>query len=150
MKSRKISTAILACALTLVGAGAASAATGPTGSGNAALMQYQEESNAVVEPPAPAAQVQSTTPPSATAEPSQTPAATAPAEPKQSATPPSTPPSSASITPVANVEPAAPVATSSRTSLPFTGYAVIPIALGGLALMTIGAVTLLQTRRRNH
>jgi hypothetical protein len=56
------------------------------------------------------------------------------------------------VTPVSNAPAAAaPVAqVASTRTLPFTGFAVVPVALGGLALIALGLALRFQTRRRHE
>ncbi len=155
----RTSAAVMAAGLTLMGGGTAAAATGAADSGVASAAQYQPENTGTVPvtPPTsttpsetpPATTTPSETPPTTTANaPSESPASTTPTEtpsrtthavPSES-TPPTTPP-------VAATTAQAPVAETSASSLPFTGYDIVPVAIGGLALLAMAGLLYRRGRR---
>jgi hypothetical protein len=157
MRARTFAAALTA-ALMFLGGGTAAATTGAAGSGIAAAVQYQPEDTGTVPvtPPAetpraqtpPAVTAESTAPPVTTTTPATT--ATTPTEPRpkpreDKPQTPSTPEGTPTTVSVAQETPATPVAESS--SLPFTGFDLVPIAIAGLALLALGAALRHHARR---
>jgi cytoskeletal protein RodZ len=153
MAPRTTSAVLLATALLLGSAGVAGATTGAAGTGSPAAVQYQPETTGqtpvtppVDTPPADTPPVVTTTAPSASAPVTPvTPTKHTHEVPSKSSPTSTTPASTAdAVTPAADVQPSA--AADSPSSLPFTGFDVLPIALGGLLLLGLGLVVRLRAR----
>jgi hypothetical protein len=146
-----MSAAVVAAGLSLICAGPAAATEGAAGSGIAAAVQYQPEDTGsvpVTPPVTTTTPSTSTTPTEASVTPPPVTTATTPATPSQA---PSTPaptkhttphaaPSAPANEPVAQTPAATPVEQAGPSTLPFTGYDLIPVALIGLALLAMGAL----------
>ncbi|MCW3008761.1 MAG: hypothetical protein JWP17_3387 [Solirubrobacterales bacterium] len=164
MAPRTTSAVILATAL-LGCSGVASATTGVSGSGSPAGVQYQPEQTGqvpVVPPtdtppppdaPAPAAEAPiatpaaapSVSPPATVKTPTRHPHAVPSKVPAATQTPVSGEPAPAAEGPVA-VPIASVTAAEQPATLPFTGFDVVPVAIGGLALLCLGLVVRRRTR----
>jgi protein TonB len=92
-----------------------------------------------VTPPAPE------TPPTNTVPSTQPPAPEQTPKPGQEKSTPSTPQQTPAAHPVAQTTPVQ--TPTSASSLPFTGYDIVPVAIGGLALLALGAVLHRKGRR---
>jgi hypothetical protein len=156
----RTSAAALAAGLTLISAAPAGATTGAAGSGIASAVQYQPETSGSVPvtppeqtpPPTVSAEASAqppTTTPLPTAQVATTPVTTTPATqtPPAKTTPAAAPSAAPTNVPVAQTTAAAAPAQSSASSLPFTGYDLVPVALAGLALLALGAVLRHHGRR---
>lgn len=158
----RTTAAVLAAGLTLLGGGTASAATGAAGSGIAADVQYQPENTGTVPvtpPPAEtpaetpiatsaesAAPPETTTPPVVTTTTSSSTPAQEPQEHGDKATP-KEPSQSPATAPAAAATPKATPVVESSSSLPFTGFDLVPVAIAGLALLALGAAMRRHGRR---
>ena len=133
MKSRLTILAMLVAGMLLSTTGAGLAVSGLTSQGDAGLAQYGEAT-----PPPPTA-----APPAAGAPaPAPSPQSEVLGEEEESAPAPA-----AAAKPAPAVQPARQVEAAAKSGeLPFTGFAALPILLGGLALLTTGLVL----RRRTH
>lgn len=123
MKSRVAILAMLVTGMVFSTAGAGLALS--SGNTDASVAQYGS--------PTPQGQV---LPAEATSTPTPKPAGVAPAQ----ATP------SGGVAGVSAVQPAQQVAASSNSQLPFTGFAAIPVMIGGIALLTGGLLLRRRTR----
>jgi hypothetical protein len=162
MAPRTLPAVALSTALLLGFTGVADATTGVAGSGSPAAVQYQPEDTGQtpVTPPAdtpPADTPPADTPPTVTqtSAPSvSTPPATTTTTPTKHthSAPSSSKPQSAAAPDAAPATTTVPVAAASAapadsaSSLPFTGFDVVPVAIVGLLLVGLGAVVRMRTR----
>jgi hypothetical protein len=131
MKSRLVILSMLVLGMLLSTAGAGLAVTGFSESGNAAEVQYPD----TVTPPPP-----ETVKPPAAVKPPDSVAVLGDEDQSQGGQDVLPEEDKSGNAPTARVQPLRQVESGSATTLPFTGFAAIPILIGGIALLTIGLV----------